>query len=95
MDETWGEQQLQCDLTKTTGQQQQVRVCLRTREQDSGTDESTLIITLCSPKEERRGYEGILRACEEGPGIIPSALLKWPSMSSRHEKKRTSELEGY
>lgn len=87
MNETWGEHQLQCDLTKTTGQQQQVRVCLGAGEQDSGTDASTLTITCCSPKEERRGHVGILRACKEGPGIIPSALLKWPSMSSRLEKK--------
>lgn len=87
MNETWGEYQLQCDLTETTGQQHQVRVFLGAGEQDSETDASTLTITLCSTKEEKRGYVGILRACKEGPGIIPSALLEWPSMSSRLEKK--------
>lgn len=95
MDETQGEHQLGWDLTTTTGHQQTGSCGERARRQWS-RPEHTCTVTLGSPEGERRGCVGsvgILRACK-GPGIIPSALLRWSPMSSGLEK-HTSELEGY
>lgn len=66
---------MQCDLTKNNWSAA-VRAHLMA-EQENRTDPSILTTTLRSPKEERKGYARILRAYKEGPGIIPSTLLKW------------------
>lgn len=72
----WGEYEMQCDLTKNNWSAA-VRAHLMAGEQENRTDPSILTTTLSSPKEEKKGYAGILRAYKEGPGIIPSTLLKW------------------
>lgn len=66
---------MQYDLTKNNWSAV-VRAHLMAGEQENRTDPS-ILTTLSSPKEERQGYAGILRAYKEGPGIIPSTLLKW------------------
>lgn len=52
---------MQCDLTENNWSAA-VRAHLMAGEQENRTDPSILTTTLRSPKEERKGYAGILRA---------------------------------